>query len=263
MHSEIDRVLRESVVRGDLVGAAAAVVTPKGTWAGAAGEAVAGTPMTAETVVWIASITKAITAVAVMQLVEQSRIDLDAPCREWVPFLNEVPVLHGFADDGSPRLRPAMRPVTLRHLLTHTSGFGYEFADARLARYVAEQGLMGRAGWSNHCCSNQGSAGVAANHLGDLSVTGWRTVLPAYSNEVDFFPGMRQGWGLSSLINTETTPEGRSPGSLSWGGLANTYYWVDPTRQVGGVLATQILPFFDAPALATFRAVERVAYESL
>ena len=377
MHSEIDRVLREAVGRGDLVGATAAVVTPKGTVVGAAGEAVAGTPMTPETVVWIASMTKAITAVAALQLVEQARIDLDAPCREWVPYLGEVPVLHGFAADGSPQLRPAGRPVTLRHLLTHTSGFGYEFADARLARYLAELGLMGRAGWEqpllfepgerwgygigvdwagrlveavtgqrlDHYLKDtvleplamndtgfrvdgagppvmaemyrrtsdglvaspfematdpkfiSGGAGLygtvvdylrfvrmilgqgeldgvrvltpatvrtmAADHLGELSVTGWRTTLPAYSNDVDFFPGMRQGWGLASLVNTETTPEGRSPGSLSWGGLANTYYWVDPTRQVGGVFATQVLPFFDGPALDSFRAVERLTYESL
>lgn len=377
MPSEIDRVLRESVVRGDLVGAAAAVVTPKGTWTGAAGEAVAGAPMTPETVVWIASMTKAITAVAALQLVEQARIDLDAPGGERVPFLGEVPVLDGFAADGSPRLRPAGRPVTLRHLLTHTSGFGYEFADARLARYVAEQGRMGRAAWEqpllfepgerwaygigvdwagrlieaatgerlDHYLTNavlaplamhdtgfrvdgagppimadmyrrtpdglvahpfematdprfiSGGAGLygtvadylrfvrmilghgeldgarvltpesvrtmAANHLGELSVTGWRTALPAYSNDVDFFPGMRQGWGLSSLINTEATPEGVSPGSMSFGGLANTYYWIDPTRQVGGVFATQVLPFFDGPALDAFRAVERLTYQSL
>src|ERR1700722_8969593 len=147
MTIEMDRILRESVVRGDLTAAAAAVVTPKGTWTGAAGESVAGTPMTPETVVWIASMTKALTAVAAMQLIEQTRIDLDAPCGQWVPFLGQVPVLDGFADDGSPRLRPAQRPVTLRHLLTHTSGFGYEFADALLARYMAEQGRMGRAAW--------------------------------------------------------------------------------------------------------------------
>jgi CubicO group peptidase (beta-lactamase class C family) len=377
MTTEIDRILRQSVVRGDLAAAAAAVVTPRGTWTGAAGQVVAGAPMTPETVVWIASMTKAITAVAALQLVEQARIDLDAPCGQWVPFLGQVPVLDGFADDGSPLLRPAVRPVTLRHLLTHTSGFGYEFADALLARYMAEQGRMGRAAWEqpllfepgerwaygigvdwvgrlveavsgerlDHYLAKavlvplamhdtgfrvngagpplmadvyqrtpdglvaspfemssdprfiSGGAGLystvadylrfvrmilgqgqldgarvltpesvrlmAADQLGDLSVTGWRTARPAYSNDVDVLPGMRQGWGLSSLINPETTPEGRSPGSMFWGGLANTYYWVDPTRQVGGVFATQVLPFFDGPALDTFRAVERLTYESL
>ena len=377
MPFEIDRILAESVGRGDLVAAAAAVVTPKGTATGAAGEAMAGTPMTADTVVWIASMTKAITAVAALQLVEQARIDLDAPCGQWVPYLGQVPVLDGFADDGSPRLRPAARPVTLRHLLTHTSGFGYEFADARLARYVAEQGRLGRAAWEqpllfepgerwaygigvdwagrvveaitgerlDHYLTDavlaplamhdtgfrvngagppvmadmyrrtadglvahpfemstdpkfmSGGAGLystvadylrfvrmllgqgeldgarvlspesvrtmAANHLGDLPVTGWRTALPAYSNDVDFFPGSRPGWGFSSLVNAEATPEGLSAGSMSWGGLANTYYWVDPTRQVGGVFATQVLPFFDALSLDAFRALERLTYESL
>jgi methyl acetate hydrolase len=377
MSSEIDQILRESVGRGDLVAAAAAVVTPKGIRTGAAGEAMAATAMTPETVVWIASMTKAITAVAVLQLVEQARIDLDAPCGQWVPFLGQVPVLDGFADDGSPRLRPAVRPLTLRHLLTHTSGFGYEFADALLARYVAEQGRLGRAAWEqpllfepgerwaygigvdwagrvveavtgerlDQYLTNavlaplamhdtgfrvdgtgppimadvyrrtadgllahpfemstdrrfvSGGAGLystvadylrfvrmllgqgeldgarvltpesvqtmAANQLGDLPVTGWRTALPAYSNDVDFFPAKRPRWGLSSLVNPEVTPEGLSAGSMFWGGLANTYYWIDPARQVGGVFATQVLPFFDGPSLDAFRAVERLTYESL
>ena len=57
---------------------------------------------------------------------------------------------------------------------------------------------------------------------------------------------MDKKWGLSFLINTAKTPEGRSPGSLAWAGLANTYFWIDPSRNVAGVILMQVLPFVDA-----------------
>ena len=58
-------------------------------------------------------------------------------------------------------------------------------------------------------------------------------------------PDMVKKWGLSFLINTAKTPEGRSPGSLAWAGLANTYFWIDPARNVAGVILMQLLPFAD------------------
>ncbi len=106
-------------------------------------------------------------------------------------------------------------------------------------------------------------ATMAANHIGELESGSWRTANPALCNDVDFYPGMRKHWGLSFLINTEVTPEGRSPGSLAWAGMANTYFWVDLARQVGGVFATQVLPFFDQPSLEVFRTLERTTYSSL
>jgi CubicO group peptidase (beta-lactamase class C family) len=74
---------------------------------------------------------------------------------------------------------------------------------------------------------------------------------------------MAQKWGLSFLINTMPTPQGRSAGSLAWAGLANTFFWIDPTQRVTGVSLTQILPFFDPKALALFRAYEAAVYRSL
>jgi CubicO group peptidase (beta-lactamase class C family) len=332
-----------------------------------------------DTHVWIASMTKAVTAAAAMQLVERGVLALDAPAAEVEPWLGEVLVLDGFDDDGAARLRPPQRPITLRHLLTHTSGFGYEFADAALARWSAardapmgsraafqvpllfdpgdrwsygvgidwvgaiveaatgrrldvhlrealleplgmhdtgfrrtpEQAeraavvhlrtpdglvpipfelpdepemLMGGGGLystvldylrftrmllgggtleGRQVLAPETVALMARDHLGELQVTGWRTANPMLSNDVDFYPGMRQGWGLSFLVNAERTPEGRSPGSLAWAGLANSYYWVDPAAGVTGVFATQVLPFFDATALGVFRDVERAVYESL
>ena len=74
---------------------------------------------------------------------------------------------------------------------------------------------------------------------------------------------MSQKWGLSFLINTEDAPNGRSAGSMTWAGLANTYFWIDRTRRVGGVLMTQILPFGDPAVLKLYESFERSVYRSL
>jgi methyl acetate hydrolase len=67
----------------------------------------------------------------------------------------------------------------------------------------------------------------------------------------------------SFLINTKRTAQGRSAGSLAWAGLANTYFWADPGRKVGGVILMQFLPFADAKALELFGALERGVYQAL
>ncbi len=92
--------------------------------------------MAPDTVVWIASMTKAITATAAMRLVEQGRLSLDRPAAEIVPELGRVRVLEGFDTDGAPQLRAPRRAITLRHLLTHTSGFGYDTWSAAIGRYM-------------------------------------------------------------------------------------------------------------------------------
>src|SRR2546430_4244258 len=106
----------------------AAAATDKGTlYEGAFGKRELGkqAPMAPDTVVWIASMTKAITATAVMQLVEPGKLGLERPASEVVPDLARAKVLEGFDPAGKPRLRAPKRPITLRHLLTHTAGFGY------------------------------------------------------------------------------------------------------------------------------------------
>jgi methyl acetate hydrolase len=379
---DIDGILGAAVARGDLLGASAAVVTPAGISVGSAGESAPGRAMVPDTVVWIASMTKAVTGLAAMQLVEAGQLDLDAPAGEIVPYLGEVAVLDGYAEDGSPVLRAPARPVTLRHLLTHTSGFVYDWIDPRMDDYLTkldrprqpsglraayEQPLLFDPGerWSygigidwvgqmieavtglradahvaaaileplgmadsgfhrsaaqrarTAAMHRRGDDGLALipfepaedpefvlaggglystatdylrfarlilgggeldgvrivspetvrlmgqNHIGALSADGWRTNSPASSNDVSFFPGTVHQWGLSFLLNTEPTAEGRSAGSLAWAGLANTYYWIDPARQVAGVFATQLFPFFDGPSLEAFHAVERATYASL
>src|SRR5207244_2421313 len=100
-------------------------------------------PMTLDSVVWIASMTKAITATAAMQLVERGKLSLERPASEMVPELTAAKVLEGFDAAGKPRLRAPKRPITLRHLLTHTAGFGYEIWDPAIARYQTATGTPG------------------------------------------------------------------------------------------------------------------------
>ena len=91
--------------------------------------------MTPDTVVWIASMTKAVTSAGAMQLVEQGKLDLDAPAAKVVPEIGAAQVLEGFDANGQPRTRAPKRPITLRHLLTHTAGFGYDMWNTDVGRY--------------------------------------------------------------------------------------------------------------------------------
>lgn len=379
-HAQIDAALASAVDSGGLAGVAATAWTRGGlVYDGAAGESVPGHAMRPDTVVWIASMTKAVTAAAVMQLVERGVLDLDQPAGDFVPYLREVQVLDGFDSDGTPRLRPPSRPATMRHLLTHTSGFGYEWAEESLARYVPTQPeaalgsiasiehpltfdpgerwsysigidwagrvveevsgqrldayfrdhlldplgmhdttfslspaqrersagmhfraddalvpipfelpadpemLLGGAGLystvvdylrftrmllgggeldGTRVLTPETVALMGQNHIGELSASGWRTYNPAMTNDVELYPGGESSaFGLTFLVNTRTTAEGRSPNSLFWAGLANPYYWVDPSAGVTGVFATQVLPFFDERSLAAFSSFERAVYD--
>jgi CubicO group peptidase (beta-lactamase class C family) len=102
---------------------------------------------------------------------------------------------------------------------------------------------------------------MSNNAMGNLTCVPLKTAIPNLSNDVDFIDGMQ--WGLSFLINPMELPSGRSPGSLAWAGLANTYYWIDPVRNVAGVFATQILPFFDAKAVQACSEFEAEVYRAI
>jgi CubicO group peptidase (beta-lactamase class C family) len=108
-----------------------------------------GAAMTTDTVVWIASMTKAITATAAMQLVERGKLALDRPASEVVPDIGKAQVLEGFNRAGAPRLRPPKRPITLRHLLTHTAGFSYELWNHDIIAYQAATNTPGITSCSN------------------------------------------------------------------------------------------------------------------
>ena len=134
----LDAIFSEAVTSRRMPGVVAVAATDTGiVYEGAFGERTLGKhePMTLDTVVWIASMTKAITATAAMQLVEMGKLNLERPAAEVVQELAKAKVLEGFDAAGNPRLRAPKRPITLRHLLTHTAGFSYEIWDAAIARY--------------------------------------------------------------------------------------------------------------------------------
>ena len=381
-HADIDAVLRSAVASGAAPGVVALAGNADGIFyegACGVGDLATQAPIAIDSVFQLASMTKAVTSVAAMQLVEQGRIGLNAPIAEMLPGLAAPNVLAGFAPDGTPLLRPARGTITLRHLLTHTAGFGYDTWNAEVApahtalglprvpvtaeqhartpllydpgtrwNYSIATDLVGQAveavsgqrldaymqdnifaplgmvdtgfemtasqtarkaqlharaadgtltpldldagpytggggGGGLHGTArdyfrflqmllNHGRlhgttilrpetvAAMGRNQIGEINGEPMRSVVPARSNEADFFPGMVQKWGLGFLINTETTRSGRSPGGLCWAGLRNTYYWIDPTRGIAGVLLTQILPFADPRVLDMLWAFERAVY---
>ncbi len=93
-----------------------------------------GTAMAPDTMFQLASMTKAVVSIAAMQLVEAGTLALDVPIGDLLPDLASPRVITGFDNAGAVQTRPAARPITLRHLLTHTAGFGYDFVQADMAR---------------------------------------------------------------------------------------------------------------------------------
>jgi methyl acetate hydrolase len=128
---QIDQTLRQAVDSRTVGGVVAIGATDKGViYEGAFGPSV-----TADSIFWIASMTKAITATAGMQLVEQGKLQLDQPMGKLLPQLESPKVLEGFDANGAPKLRPAKRAITLRHLLTHTAGFTYSIWSEPMKQY--------------------------------------------------------------------------------------------------------------------------------
>ena len=385
--AKIDAVLRRAVEAGDVPGVVATAATDRGVFYEVAfgqRDIAGGSAMTCDTIFRIASMTKAVTSVAAMQLVEAGKLDLDRPIGGVMPELAAPHVLVGFDVTGKPRLRPARRPITLRHLLTHTAGFGYEMLNSELIRYIhrtdtpsistgklaslrlpllfdpgerwqyginidwvglAVEAASGKTldvyfrehifdplGMTNtefalapeqtsrlvrvHKREADGSlepivldsppanpefwagggglystggdyltflrmvlgqgrfggarllrpetvAAMASNQTGDLEAGVMRTAMPERTNDFALFPGMRCHWGLGWMITPQPGPNGRSPGSLTWGGIFNSYYWIDPVKRVAGVIMTQFLPFADPRALALSGAFERAVYDVL
>ena len=146
MKQRLDDLLAAGVKNGHVPGVVAALVDKDGlTYLGSAGERTIGTGdvMTTDTVGAIASMTKAITGAAVMQLVEQGHLDLDAPAETYCAEFASPQVLEGFDDAGQPILRDARSQVTLRNLLTHSSGYAYDFTDQNLAQWCTATNTPG------------------------------------------------------------------------------------------------------------------------
>jgi methyl acetate hydrolase len=108
---------------------------------GASGERVlgGGAPMTTDSAFALFSTTKAITGTAVLQLVEEGRLDLDAPASRYAPDIGKLRVIEGFDASGEPILRAPRREITTRMLMLHTAGLGYDFFNETYARLAAEK----------------------------------------------------------------------------------------------------------------------------
>jgi len=108
---------------------------------------------------------------------------------------------------------------------------------------------------------------MSKNQIGNINVPGvWKTTAPGASLDVELstmFPDQDLKWGLSFLINTKQGPAGRSAGSLAWAGLANTYFWLDPSKKVAGVILTQSLPFVDPKVIELYGQFENGIYKTL
>ena len=140
--AQIDQILRRASDAGEIPGVAATVGTSNDViYHAAFGKRLSkDQPMTTDSVFWIASMTKAITAAAAMQLVDQGKLSLNEPIGKLLPDLANPQVLEGFGADGAPKLRPAKAAITLRHLMTHTAGFCYDVWNDSMATYLEKTG---------------------------------------------------------------------------------------------------------------------------
>ena len=377
--SALDASLRGAVERKDVPGVVALVTDRKHVlYQGAFGVAdvVTGRPLTPDALFRIASMTKPIASVALMQLVEQGRIGLDDAAEKYLPELKELKVIESFdAASGDYRLRLPSRRPTVRHFLTHTSGLAYTFTsatwrdlkpragdrfpfggpllfdpgerwhyststdvvgrlvevvsgrkledyfrahifaplkmddtsynvpEAKGPRLVAQQQRAGarmdgavelqnpQAGLT--MASPVGGGGLAStaddygrfvrmllnggeldgvrvlkpetvalmseSHIGAVSVPAMKSALPR-SADFTFIADGRDKWGLGFLINTVPYSGGRSAGSLAWAGIWNTFYWIDPKRQICAAIMMQFLPFVDKQAVGMLGDFEHSVY---
>jgi methyl acetate hydrolase len=144
LRSACDGVLQKVVTVKDRVPGVVAMITDRAAniYEGAAGERMLGSgqTMTTDSVFAIFSTTKAITGTAILQCVEDGKLDLDAPAKTYVPDIGKLEVLDGFEADGNPKLRAPKRDITTRMLMLHTAGFGYDFFNASYFRLAQERG---------------------------------------------------------------------------------------------------------------------------
>ena len=373
----VDDALQGAVERKEVAGVVAMAADRDGVfYQGAFGLAdiAQARPLKLDSLFRIASMTKAITSVAAMQLIEQGRLGLDDPAEKYLPQLAKLPVFESFdAATGDYKLRPATKSITARHLFTHTSGLGYAFTSpivrdfkprpgeaypvgpllfepgeqwlyststewlGRLVETISGQPLEeyfrqhifdplkmsdtfyyvprdkqaprrhgpspptrriidqgGRCrrqrrascasaaaacrrprattSASPACCSTVASSTAPAScrpsrwtrwpkiTSAPSALPALKTALPERSEDFSFIADGRDKWGLGFLITADTVPGKRSAGSLSWGGINNTYFWIDRTRGITGVILMQFLPFADRKALALHDAFERGVY---
>jgi CubicO group peptidase (beta-lactamase class C family) len=136
--------LKEATDRGDVPGVVVTVVNKDGVLyheAFGRSSTLRNAPMARDTIFNIASMTKAVTSVAIMMLIEEGKLKLDDDVAKYLPKYKDPVVISKFNDaDASYETRPAKRPITIRHLLTHTSGIGYTFSSQTVTKLVQKTG---------------------------------------------------------------------------------------------------------------------------
>jgi CubicO group peptidase (beta-lactamase class C family) len=376
----ITQKLEDSVQRGDAPGVVALVVDRDGAlFEAAAGKSdlTRGTPMRTDAIFNIASMTKPVTSVAIMQLHEQGKLQLDDPVSKYLPGFDKLQVITKFNEaDGTAESRPAKNVMTVRQLLTHTSGIGYGFSSPIITKLqkagqnewdlplLQEPGTKWSYGASTrvHGMIVEKLSGMTLeayfqkNILQPLGMRDTSFAVPAekqsrvplvqqregtkltqqpaatlpvtppvpargdgglYSTARDYGRFIRMflnggkvgdarilseksvtlmGQNHIGAIFVQTQPVGvprltkpfplgaghdkfglgfqiaqaapgsapyRSPGSMSWAGLFNTEFWIDPRQHIGGVLMMQMLPFYDDGAIRALREFEAAVYKEV
>jgi CubicO group peptidase (beta-lactamase class C family) len=378
--ADLDTTLREGIAQRKIPCVTAVVaVGDKIVYTGAFGkrDSQSGLSVKLDSIFAIASMTKAITSTAAMQLVERGKVALDEPVSKHLPELAKLDVLEGFDAAGNPKLRPARKPVLLKHLLTHTSGFAYDTWDGSMLKYNAlhpvppgtvapltplifEPGTRWQYGtgldWSGklvEAVSGQtleayfqanilgplgmkdtsflvpadkfdrlvstyqrqqngelkqnprvlppppkafnGGGGLystapdyirftqmilrkgrgqgterilqaktvemmSSSQTGNIAAGRLKTYRPDRSADVDFHPGATDRYTYGFLLNPVAYEGGRSAGSLAWAGIDNTFYWIDPRKDICATIMMQFLPFVDPEAVGLLRDFERAVY---
>ena len=104
---------------------------------------------------------------------------------------------------------------------------------------------------------------MTKSSTGDLRIKKLQSQNQTWSRDIDFFPDLKKSWGLGFMINEESASTGRSAGSLAWAGIGNTFFWVDPEKNIAGLMMTQLLPFLDQRVTGVFNDFEHNAYKTL
>jgi methyl acetate hydrolase len=377
----LSQQLAAAVARGDTPGVVGLVVDrDRVLFEGAAGKLDVGhgVPMPVNGIFNIASMTKPVTSVAIMMLVEQGKLQLDDPVSKYLAGFDNLKVITKFNNaDGTFETRPARRAMTVRHLLTHTSGIGYGFCNPIVLRL--QQGNQ-KSEWELPLLSDPGDKwnysastrvlGLIVEKITGATLEAWyqerifkplgmvdtsyavssdkqsrvsmtysraagtlkeqpRASIPStptapfrgdgglYSTVRDYGLFMRMllnggqlgttrllseqsvrtmgenqigsifveqqpaadpqrtrpfplgaghdkfGLGFQIASNNDSYAKFRSPGSMSWAGIFNTEFWIDPVRHIGGVQMMQVLPFYDDGAIRTLRDFEELVYQGL
>ena len=379
--SGLDEALRSGVDKHKIPALTAIVANgEKITYSGAFGkrDAVSGVDVKLDSIFRIASMTKALTTTAAMQMVDKGKVKLDEPIARLLPELGNLQVLTGFDSAGKPMLRPPKTPIALKHLLTHTSGCVYANWNATLTQYIKTTGAQpaavaplnpllfdpgtrwhygtgvdwagklveklsgltleqyfqkyilipldmkdtsflvppekfdrlvssyrrqangelredprtqpvapkdfngggglfstapdylrftqmilrkGRGKGDDRLLRPKSAEMMMSNQIGAVFMERVKSVDPGISGDIDMGPGKKYTYGF--MINMEPIPGGRSAGSLMWAGIENTFYWIDPKRNVSAVIMMQFFPFVDKEAMGMLDEFEHAVYANL